>query len=186
MRRQREEIARLVHVASLNPVKDQTTLLHALGQLADRGRDFRLDVVGEDTLGGRIQALTVELGLTGRVRFHGFLTHRELRPIVEAAHLAVVSSRHEAGPVVALEAAAVGVPTVGTCVGHISEWNEAAALAVPCQNSAALADALELVLDDEDLRIRLANEALRRAKVADANATSRGFGEIYRRFAERS
>ena len=184
VRRHPDELPRLVHVGSLNPVKDQPTLLRALRRLVDRGRDFRLDVVGEDTLGGSIQALAVELGLGERVRFHGFLAQRELRPIVEAAHVAVISSRHEAGPFFALEAAAVGIPTVGTCVGHIAEWSRDAALAVPCQSPAALAAALESVLDDEDMRIRLANEALRRAERDDAGATARAFNETYRRIAE--
>jgi glycosyltransferase involved in cell wall biosynthesis len=186
VRRRRDEPARLVHVASLNRVKDQPTLLRALRHLADRGRDFHLDVVGEDTLGGRIQAMSVDLGIGQRIRFHGFLTQRQLRPIVEAAHVALVTSRHEAGPVVVLEAAAAGVPTTGTAVGHIAEWSPDAALAVPCQDSAALAAALETVLDDEDLRMRLANEALRRAGREDADATARAFDEIYRRLAERN
>ena len=110
-------------------------------------------------MGAEIQALAVELGVARHIRFHGFLTQRELRPIVEAAHVGVISSRHEAGPLVVLEAAAVGVPTVGTAVGHIAEWSPRAALAVPCQDPAALAAALESVLEDEDLRMRLANEA---------------------------
>jgi glycosyltransferase involved in cell wall biosynthesis len=181
VRRRPGEPARFVHVASLNPVKDQPTLLRALRLLADHGREFRLDVVGEDTLGGRVQTLSGELGLAERVRFHGFLTQRELRPIIEAAHIAVISSRHEAGPVVALEAAAVGVPTVGSAVGHLAEWDEHAALAVPCRDPVALTAALELVLDDEDLRLRLGTEAQRRAEREDADHTARAFNEIYRR-----
>ena len=121
-----------MHVASLNRVKDQGTLLRALRVLADRGRDFHLDVIGEDTLGGETQALAAELGVAERIRFHGFLPQREVRRVVEAAHVAVVSSRHEAGPLVVLEAAAAGVPTVGTAVGHIAEWSPQAAIAVPC------------------------------------------------------
>jgi glycosyltransferase involved in cell wall biosynthesis len=184
VRRRPDEPARLVHVASLNRVKDQATLLLALRRLADRGRDFHLDVVGGDTLGGRVQALSGELGLTERVRFHGFLTQHELRPIVEAAHVLVMSSRHEAGPVVALEAAAVGVPTVGTAVGHLAEWAGQAALAVPCQDPDALAAAVESVLGDEDLRLRLAAEAQRHAGREDADSTAHAFNRIYRRLAE--
>jgi len=183
VRRQPNEQPRFVHVASLNRVKDQGTLLRALRVLSDRGRDFRLDIVGEDTLGGEVQALAAELGVAQHVRFHGFLVQRELRPIVEAAHVAVVSSRHEAGPLVALEAAAAGVPTVGTAVGHIADWSPRAALAVPCQNPAALAAALELVLDDEDLRLELANEAQRHAKNEDAEHTAREFAALYRHLA---
>src|SRR5262249_20958206 len=72
--------ARLIHVASLNRVKDQTTLLRAVARLRESGQEFQLDVVGEDTLGGAIQSLARELGLGERARFHGFLTQRELRP----------------------------------------------------------------------------------------------------------
>ena len=180
VRRRQDEQLRLVHVASLNRVKDQGTLLRAARGLADRGCDFRLDVVGEDTLGGEVQALAIELGVARHVHFHGFLTQRELRPLVENAHVSVVSSRHEAGPLVVLEAAAVGVPTVGTAVGHVAEWSPAAALAVPCRDPGALALALESVLNDEDLRMRLAAEAHRRAQTDDAERTARMFQDLYR------
>ena len=134
-------------------------------------------------MGGEIQALAVELGVARHIHFHGFLTQRELRPIVEAAHVGVISSRHEAGPLVVLEAAAVGVPTVGTAVGHIAEWSPRAALAVPCQDPAALAAALESVLEDEDLRMRLAHEAHQRAELEDAEHTAHVFDAMYRRVA---
>jgi glycosyltransferase involved in cell wall biosynthesis len=184
LRRPSGEQPRLVHVASLNRVKDQGTLLRALRALADRGCDFHLDVVGEDTLGGQIQALANELGVAGRIRFHGFLPQRELRHVVEAAHLAVVSSRHEAGPLVVLESAAVGVPTVGTAVGHIAEWSPQAAVAVPCLEPHALAAALERVLADEDFRLMLAAEAQRRVQREDAEHTARTFAELYVDLAE--
>jgi glycosyltransferase involved in cell wall biosynthesis len=178
------EPARFVHVASLNGVKDQPTLLRALRLLADTGRDFHLDLIGEDTLGGRIQALAAELGLMPRVAFHGFLTQRAMRPIVEAAHVALITSRHEAGPVALLEAALVGVPTAGTAVGHVAEWSPHASLSVPCQDPAALAAALGTILDDEGLRMRLAEAALHRARTEDADATAQAFNAAYRRLSE--
>jgi glycosyltransferase involved in cell wall biosynthesis len=183
LRRLPGEPLRLVHIASLNRVKDQGTLLRALRVLADRGREFHLDVVGEDTLSGEIQALAAELGMAQQVQFHGFLTQRELRPVVEAAHVVVVSSRHEAGPLVALEAAAVGVPTVGTEVGHLAEWSPHAALAVPCHDPRALAAALESVLADEGLRLQLAAAAQQRAALEDAEHTARAFDALYARVA---
>lgn len=183
VRRSGDEPARLLHVASLNGVKDQATLLRALRRLADAGRSFEVDVVGEDTLDGRIQALAEELGLARVVRFHGFLTQRELRPLVEAAHVALLSSRHEAGPLVLLEAAVAGVPTVGTAVGHLAEWSPDAALAVPCREPAALEAAIATLLDDEDLRLRVAAAAQRNAALEDADHSARGFDAIYRRVA---
>ena len=182
-RRAEAEPLRLVHVASLNAVKDQETLLRALRRLSDEDREFHLDVVGEDTLAGRIQALADELGVARRIEFHGFLTQRALRPVVDAAHVTIVSSRHEAGPLVVLEAAVAGVPTVGTAVGHIAEWSPRAALAVPCADADALARAITTLADDEDLRLEIAVAAQRIAIRNDADRTARAFDEIYRRVA---
>src|SRR5665213_1398797 len=171
--------ARLIHAASLNGVKDQATLLRALHVLAQSGVPFEMDIVGEDTLHGEIQNMAAQLGLSERIRFRGFLTQKGLRPLIEAADLMVLSSRHETGPLVLLEAAVAGVPTVGTCVGHIAEWAPDAALSVPVGDWAALAAAIGGVLADEDLRIRIANEALRRAVEEDADHTARCFNQLY-------
>jgi glycosyltransferase involved in cell wall biosynthesis len=179
IRRDPDRPVKLIHIASLNRVKDQSTLLQALASLDRRGLRFEMDIVGEDTLYGRIQAMTVQLGLAQRVRFRGFLTQRELRPLVEGADLMIHSSRHESGPVALLEAAVVGVPTVGTGVGHLREWAPHAAAAVPVGNWSALADAVGSLLEDEDLRERMAWKAQQRALREDADYTAQCFLEIY-------
>jgi glycosyltransferase involved in cell wall biosynthesis len=171
--------ARLIHVASLNRVKDQSTLLHALALLADAGIDFRMDIVGVDTLQGEAERLTRKLGLEKHIRFLGFKTQRELHPLLEMADLLVMSSRHEAGPLVLLEAAVLGVPAVGTTVGHFAEWSGPAALAVPIGDPHALANAIRLVLDDEDLRLALAAAAQELAVQEDADCTLQAFQALY-------
>ena len=156
-----------------------------MASLAATRGDFHLDIVGEDTLGGRVQDQAARAGLGGRVTFHGFKTQRELRPLVEAAHLNIVSSRHEAGPLVALEAAVAGVPTVGTAVGHLSEWAPGAALAVPVSDPVALAAAIGRVLDDEALRLALAGAAARIAIEEDADYCAAQFLDQYRQLSHR-
>jgi len=177
--REAGETARLIQVASLNRVKEVGITLEALHRLIARGRRLVVDFVGEDTLCGEVQAHCARLGLTGQATFHGFLTQRELRPVMERAHLHIVSSRHEAGPAAVLEAAFVGVPTVGTRVGHISEWSGQAALAVPVRDAEALARAIELLLGDDAERLRLAREAQRRALAEDADHTAAQFEAMY-------
>jgi glycosyltransferase involved in cell wall biosynthesis len=184
-RRDPREPARLVHVGSLNPVKDQATLLRALAMLQGSGARFDMDLIGEDTLGGELQALTAELRLTERVRFRGFLTQGELRPLVQAAHLMVISSRHEAGPLAVLEAAVSGVPSVGTAVGHVAEWAPGAAVAVRVGDHKALARAMVELLGDEERRLRLAREAHARAVREDADHTARAFQTMYAALAPR-
>jgi glycosyltransferase involved in cell wall biosynthesis len=175
--------ARLVHVASLNRVKDQATLLRALAQLARGGVEFSLDVIGVDTLRGEVQRLCGELGLAARIRFHGALRHAEARALVEGAHVHVMSSRHEAGPLALLEASISGVPSVGTAVGHFSEWAPEAAIAVPVGDADALAAGIRSLLDDEPRRLRMAGAAQRMALAIDADCTARLFMDMYRELA---
>ena len=167
-------------MASLNQVKDQGSLLHALAALAGSGLNFTVDIVGEDILHGATQELATQLGLATRITFHGFLPQPRVRELVQAADLLVISSRHETGPLVLLEAAAVGVPAVGTAVGHIAEWSPQAALAVPVGDPPALAQAIAAVLADEQLRLRLATGAQRRATLEDAEHTAHSFLALYR------
>ncbi|HET7460042.1 MAG TPA: glycosyltransferase family 4 protein [Longimicrobium sp.] len=178
-RRDPGEPARLLHVGSLNRVKDQETLLLAAAALRDAGVPFRLDVIGDDTLGGAVQRRAAELALGGLVRFHGFLPHAELRPWMERADLLVVTSRHEAGPLVLLEAAVAGVPTAGTAVGHLADWSPDAAATVPVGDFAALAREIARLLADEDARLRLAAAAQTRALAEDADFTAREIRRIY-------
>ena len=179
-RRSLADPIRLIHVASLNRVKDQSTLLRAIAIVAQRGHAFHLDVIGEDTLDGAIQSLSAALGLSSRVHFHGFLRQTELRPLMGAAHLLLVSSRHEAGPVAMLEAAVMGVPTVGTRVGHLAEWSPEAAIAVTIGDAEGLAQAIIDLSCDEDQRLKLATEAQMRAVHDDADFCARQFSALYK------
>lgn len=176
--------ARLLHIGSLNRVKDQGTLLRAAAALRDQGVGFRLDIVGEDTLGGEVQRLASTLGLDDVVVFHGFIPHHELRALVESAHVLLVSSRHEADPIVLLEAAVAGVPTVGTAVGHIRDWAPDAAIVVPVGDAAGLACATAALLADEPRRLRTADAAQTRALAEDADWTARRVVEIYEELTE--
>jgi glycosyltransferase involved in cell wall biosynthesis len=170
---------RLIHVASLNPVKDQATLLRALAALRQAGVRFTMDIVGEDTMRGEIQGLAQRLEVSDATRFHGFLTQRQLRPLLEAAHLMVLSSRHETGPLALLEAAVAGVPTVGTEVGHLAEWAPEAAVTVPVGNWSAMANAIAHLAANEDHRLEIAREAQQRAIGMDADHTASRFHSLY-------
>lgn len=179
VRRDQNRPARFVHVASLNLVKDQFTLLRTMHALLGAGLQFELDIIGEDTLRGELQKMTKELGLLQFIRFRGFVAQAAMRPIIEAADLMIVTSRHEAGPLVVLEAAVAGVPTVGTAVGHIVEWAPRAAQAVAVGDWAGLAASIRQVLGDEDMRLRMATEALKLAVMEDADFTARSFSSLY-------
>jgi glycosyltransferase involved in cell wall biosynthesis len=167
---------RLIRVGSINRVKDYATALHAVARLP---ANVHLDVVGEDTLGGAMARLAEQLGIAGRVTFHGWQPTERVAELYARAHLHIVSSRHEAAGVTALEAACAGVPTVGSAVGHVADWQPDRAVAVPPADPGALADAIDALLRDAAKRIRIADAAKAWALAHDADWTAAAFERVY-------
>src|SRR5690606_21365136 len=120
---------------------------------------------------GAVQRQARELGLAGVVSFAGFLEQAALRRRLLEADLLLLSSRHETVPLVLHEAAACGVPTVGTAVGELCDWAPTAGVAVPIGDDAALARAVATVLDDEPGRLKLAARAQSRVIAWNADST---------------
>jgi glycosyltransferase involved in cell wall biosynthesis len=131
---------RLLHVGTLTPVKDQRTLLAAFAMLREHDARVGLDVVGDGSLRAHLEELAGRLGLSSHVRFVGDVDHCALVPLYQAADAFVVSSRHEAQCMVALEAASCGLRVVGTSVGVVPEL--APELPVPVGDVSALARAI--------------------------------------------
>jgi glycosyltransferase involved in cell wall biosynthesis len=174
---------RLLNVGSLNRVKDQQTLLAAFARLLSLGVDARLDIAGEDTLGGAVLREAARLGVAERVTLHGPVPSAALAALYHRAHVFVLSSRHEGGPVVALEAAASGVPIVGTAVGYVADWDGARAIAVPPKSPVPLADAIARLIANPERRARLAASAHDWAVDHDADWTAGEFERLCERLA---
>jgi len=104
----------------------------------------------------------------------------EIRPFYQQAHLLVVSSRHEAGPLVMVEAAACGLPSSGTfTTGHAVDWHPEAAWAVPGGDPQVLAEAILTLLHNPPLRAAIGRAAQRWAQTHDSPWTAQEFEKLY-------
>lgn len=180
---------RLLHAASLIPVKDQTTLLRAFRRVVDVFPGAQLTIASEDPLGHRagLEHLQGELSLGRSVTFIGPRPHASMAALYHDSDLFVLSSRHESQAMVVLEAAAAGVPTVGASVGVVPELAPEAAIAVRPRDAVALADAVIDLLADPIRLQRMGRQA--RARVLDeyaAPVVSALFLELYSEAIERS
>ncbi|RIK43561.1 MAG: hexosyltransferase [Chloroflexi bacterium] len=149
--------ARLLHVASLAPVKDQATLLRAFAQVvaASEGTStLRLDLVGDGPLRQPLQALAKTMGIGAHVHFHGAIPHQQLPDLYRAADLCLLTSRYESQNLAVLEAAACGAPVVGTTVGVVPELAPPDCTAA-VGDAGALAEAIQRLLADDKRRIHL-------------------------------
>jgi glycosyltransferase involved in cell wall biosynthesis len=171
----RQGEVRLLHVASLVPVKDQHTLLSALALLAGRRPGVHLHVVGDGPMRASLRSAAAALGVAERVTFHGEVPHDRLPDYYRAADLCVLTSLHESQGMVALEAGACARATVGTGVGLLPELAPAACV-VPVGDARALAGAVAALLRHPGAAAAL-GRATRRA-VLDGFTLERAVGEL--------
>jgi glycosyltransferase involved in cell wall biosynthesis len=148
---------KLIHVASLLGIKDQATLLRALTRLEP---SVTLDIIGTGPEDSRLKSLAAELGIVDRVRFLGKVEHLDLPAHYRGSTLNILCSRHEGLGMVTLEAAACGIPTVGTAVGLLPDHPELG-ISVPVGDDRALATAIDILLHDNKKRLDLSQTALK-------------------------
>jgi glycosyltransferase involved in cell wall biosynthesis len=131
----------VVVVGRLHVQKDHLTLFRAVARLPR----CRLVVVGDGPLRSDLEAAAAGLGIAGRTVFTGALANPY--PVMARADVVVLPSREEGFGLVAVEAAALGVPFVGSAVGGLREVCAVlGAPTFPAGDDAALAALLGEVL----------------------------------------
>ena len=159
--------AHIVSVGRLVEKKGFTDLLDAVAIASRSHPDLRCTLVGTGPLEGALRQRVVALGIEDRVRMTGALPQAEVRrTVATAAAFAAPCIVGEDGnrdglPTVLLEAMALGTPCISTDVTGIPEVldHEITGLMVGQGDPPALAGALLRLVDDADLRCRLAAAA---------------------------
>ena len=126
--RRRGLVKRLLFVGRLTRVKGLDVLLAALGGL--KGQEWELDVVGDGPQRAEFETLSEHLGLSDRVRFHGFRDNPQ--DWMVESDLLVFPSRDEGMPLVLMQAIQVGLPVIASDIEPVRELAfEGADLPVP-------------------------------------------------------
>src|SRR6185437_11531633 len=122
-----EEAPVILHVARLAAVKGTQYLLRAFATVAQRYDGVQLVIIGDGPLKRSLRSLAASLGVQDRVRFLGALRHADVLAWMRKAAMLVLpgirtaTGRVEGLGLVLLEAAATGVPVIGSRVGGIPE-----------------------------------------------------------------
>ena len=148
-------------VGRLQPWKGQDRVLRAQGLLRDRGHAFHLLIVGGDSYGlspeyaASLPPLVQSLHLEGAVTMTGQVP--DASPYIEQMDVLVNASDPEPFGIVLLEGMARSVPVVAVDSGGPGEFISDGVTGVLARSGAPedLADALEPLLADPDLRRRL-------------------------------
>jgi len=159
----------VLYVGRLAPIKGLETLLDAIALLGRRDRRVRLLIVGgeaDEARDGHEAGLHARIAahrIGDLVTFEGPQPQESLRTHYAAADVTVLPSHYESFGMVALEAMACGSPVVASRVGGLTTTvrDGVTGFLVPEGDVGALADRLETLLGDPDLRWRLGREGVR-------------------------
>ncbi|MDE2318506.1 MAG: glycosyltransferase [Rhodospirillales bacterium] len=178
----------ILHVARLEEVKGTEYLIRAFALIAPQFPLARLVIIGEGKRRKSLERLARETGVAGRIAFLGPRPHGEVLSWMRRAAMLVLpsvkteSGREEGLGMVMLEAAACGVPGIGSRVGGIAEGIEEGqtGFLVPQRDPEALSVAISTLLANPTLRLRMGEAARRRVEQHfDLTRQTAALEEIY-------
>ncbi len=180
-------VFRVLYVGSEAPRKNLGTLLQALALLRHRGIAARLIKAGgpgHPRHRARFLAQAARLGLDDWLTIVGEVPESDLSLLYSAADVFVLPSHIEGFGLPLLEAMACGVPVVCSDAGALPEVAGDAALLVPSDHAARLADAIAAVLEDASLRDRLVQKGLQRCQQFTWAKTAEQTLKVYQELTE--
>jgi glycosyltransferase involved in cell wall biosynthesis len=182
----------LLVVGSEQPRKDVPTAVKAFLKARRSANDLVLLKVGrpDELLGSPVRKSLLrevrDAGAAESVRFLDFVPDELLPAAYRSARALLFPSRYEGFGLPPLEAMACGTPVVASDAPAVVETAGGAALHVKAGDHEAMASETLRVLDDEDLRSRLATGGASRASGFGWDRAARSFVSLYREIASRA
>jgi D-inositol-3-phosphate glycosyltransferase len=182
----------LLFAGRIQPLKGVDVAVRTLAAVTRR--DARLWIVGGASGPdgrqevARLRALARHLGVAERVRFIAPQPHHLLSTYYRAADVCLVPSRSESFGLVALEAAACGVPVVASAVGGLRTLVDhgRTGYLVDGRDPAEYAGWVEQILDDPVLHRRLSVSAAARARTYTWSTSAARLRRLYADLATRA
>ena len=151
-----------LYLGRLTREKGIPELATAFLMAAQQCADLHLILVGPDEGGMRVLAAHTIFTVVDRVHFVGFTAEPEV--FMAAASFLVLPSYREGFGTSVIEAAACGIPTIGSQIYGLTDAivDGETGLLVPVGDVAAIADAMIRLAIDQDFRLTLGRQALAR------------------------
>ncbi len=146
---------KLITVSRLINRKGIDHILRALSGIDDG--NIRLLIVGTGNYKQALEKLCSDLGLNGRVEFHGSCPRLELTRLYNGADLFILPSLAESFGMVFAEAMACGLPVIGTRTGGIVDLitHQEGGLLVEPANVEEIQEAIILMKNSPELRLEM-------------------------------
>lgn len=147
----------IVTVRNLERIYGLRYLIDAFASFSRDKSEVELKIIGDGSIKKRLIDQVSKLGLGKKVRFLGRLPQARVAEELVKSDVFVIPSLSESFGVAALEASASGIPVIASNVGGLPEVvkDGKTGFLVESKNPTAIADKLELLFKDVNLRREL-------------------------------
>lgn len=160
--------AHVLYVGSTDPRKNLAALVRAFALVQRQAPEARLLIAGASHFvaqRARLEKLITELALRESVLFLGQVPDADLPLLYNAADVFVLPSLYEGFGLPALEAMSCGTPVVASSRASLPEVVGTGGTLVDPLDEQALAEAIAVLLADQDLRTHASRAALEQASL---------------------
>lgn len=157
----------LLHHGTIQPRKNLERLIEAFHRMLAENADLNFDLVLVGQLGwasDEIVNAAAKSNGRGRVILAGMLDDTDLALLIKGATLVVVPSLYEGFSLPMVEAMACGVPTIASNTSCLPEISGNALAYFDPLSVEEIAACMHMVLGDSDLRLRLSQKGIDRAR----------------------
>ena len=175
-------VNRILFVGRLTTEKHISDILRALAVL-DPALDVQFDIVGGGDQRRNLEHLTHQLGIDGRVTFHGHASDDELRALYTRASVFAIASTAELQSIATMEAMASGLPIVAAnavALPHLVHDGVNGYLFEPGDIDELAARLTDVLTAAPDERLRMQQASLDGVTAHDIQSTLDTFEALYR------
>jgi len=171
----------ILYVGRIQERKNLLRLVEAYDRLRKQGTTVKLVIAGKkDWQAEKLLARVNDLGLTGAVFFPGYIPDDDLPLFYGAAEVFVFPSIFEGFGLPVVESMASGVPTITSYGSSLEEVAGDGALLVDPYDVPAMAETIQRLLENAELRERMIGQGLRRSAEFNPKQFSLNLLDSYR------
>jgi glycosyltransferase involved in cell wall biosynthesis len=171
---------RLINSCRQEPYKRTELVIQSMPLLLQRFPDVTLDIVGDGSSIPALRRTAEDLGLSGRVRFHGHVPQSAVIPLLQNSSVFCYPTATEGFPKAVLEALACGLPVVTTPVSVLPRLvpDGVAGVLLPDPSPANIASAIERCAADPEVYGLMSSAASRQALRYSLEAWNAEVGQL--------
>lgn len=162
-----QEFFNIVTVSRLSEEKGIQRAIEAIRRCSEKGHKIKYHIVGSGDMESKLKATVEKSGLLSDVVFYG--NQENPYQYMVNADLFLLTSYHEAAPMVFDEAAFLGIPVLATATTSTEEMLVNTGYGVVCGNSTeGIAEKLSELLDDQE-KLNVVRRRLQTAEFGNSN-----------------